>query len=322
VSANPEIPRPAYSANHGIGDILSPMAFRFPEALRPPLTWHEHVPFGFWLIESLAPRTIVELGTYAGTSYLSFCQAVRTLGLNTRCYAIDTWQGDSQTFGYEDNVYQSLAEYHDRRYATFSKMIRSTFDQARDRFEDGSIDLLHIDGLHTYEAARHDFETWRPKLSPRAVVLFHDSNVRETGFGVWRLWAELAKRHTENFQFFHCYGLAVLGIGTELPTALKNFFAIARTAEGAQLIRNVYVRLGTHCSATVVHAYTQEAARRALAEPNEEKRNEAVRELAREQRNDLRALTLAGELVDVFLGVALDGSSGIPDLGSQGKRRG
>ena len=37
------------------------------------------------------------------------------------------------------------------------------------------IGLLFVDGLHTFEQARIDYETFRPALAPGALVLFHDS---------------------------------------------------------------------------------------------------------------------------------------------------
>jgi hypothetical protein len=229
-------------------DILSPMVFRAPDRLSSPLSWQEHIPFAFWLVERAQPRLLVELGTMSGNSYLAFCQAVQTLGLTARCYAVDTWEGDAHTGSYGDDVYWTLFADHDCRYGSFSRLVRSTFDQALTHFEDASVDLLHIDGLHTYEAMRHDFETWRPKLSSRAVALLHDTNSRDGS----KLWTELAGIYPNNFQFVHGLGLGVLGVGEELPVPLRGFFARARHPKGAQLIRDVYGRLGAHCSSTLV----------------------------------------------------------------------
>jgi hypothetical protein len=87
------------------------------------------------------------------------------------------------------------------------------------RFEDESIDILHIDGLHTYEAVSQDFNSWLPKLAPGAHVLLHDIKVRVANFGVYRLWEEVQGKFP-SLEFFHSNGLGVL----ELPGDSKSAF--------------------------------------------------------------------------------------------------
>ncbi|CCV12494.1 class I SAM-dependent methyltransferase [Mesorhizobium sp. STM 4661] len=197
----------------------------------------------FWLIDALRPLRFVELGTHAGVSYCAACQAIELLGLHCSSYAIDTWKGDEHAGFYDEEVYSNLAAYHAPKYAAFSSLVRSTFDAAVDHFEDASIDLLHIDGLHTYDAVRHDFETWRPKLTQNAIVLFHDTNVRERDFGVSRLWSEVSAGRP-HFEFLHGYGLGVLGIGDSYPKAIEALFAAGDQDDAREAVRTAFAHLG------------------------------------------------------------------------------
>src|SRR4051794_10342677 len=145
---------------------MHPVVFDQPRRLSDVESWHEHIPFAFFAVAALEPHVLVELGTHKGDSYCAFCQAVEVAGLPTRCYAVDTWQGDEQTGFYGPEVLSELRAYHDPLYgSSFSRLLQQTFDEASARFTDGSIDLLHVDGCHTYEAVVHDVETWLPKLS-------------------------------------------------------------------------------------------------------------------------------------------------------------
>jgi hypothetical protein len=184
--------------------------------------WTGHAPFAMTLMKTLRPAVFVELGAYRGDSYLVFCQAVAEHHLSARCFAVDTWRGDQHTGGYEEDIYRQLKSYHAARYRNFSTLLRMDFDSAAGKFRPGSIDLLHIDGLHTYEAVRHDFETWLPKMSARGVVLLHDTCARHAGFGVFRFWDEIAPRYP-SFEFRHSSGLGVLCVGSEPPPALLQF---------------------------------------------------------------------------------------------------
>jgi len=211
-----------------------------PERLHIESTWSEHVPFAMLLVELHRPRAIVELGTHWGISYGAWCQAVAALKLDTRCYAVDTWAGDEHAGKYDDTVYKSLQQHH-HKYESFSKLLRMTFDQALAQIPDHSVDLLHIDGLHYYEAVKHDFDTWLPKMTDRGVILFHDTVVTARGFGVHTLWAELSAKYP-NFNFEHGYGLGVLGIGSNLPAPTAQFLVAANRQP--QIMRQLFAALG------------------------------------------------------------------------------
>lgn len=218
-----------------------PICLSSPKRVTPLSAWHEHIPFAMFLVDLLRPEIIVELGTESGDSYCAFCQAVKGLNLATRCYAIDTWQGDSHAGLYDANVLEDLRAHHDPLYGSFSSLIQSTFDDALKHFADGAVNLLHIDGYHTYEAVSHDFESWIAKLSDDGVVLFHDTNVRERDFGVSLFWDQLKQKYPY-FEFLHGHGLGVLAVGRVLS---KEFQALLKSnVEEAIRIREFFFQLG------------------------------------------------------------------------------
>jgi len=209
--------------------VLSPNEWT-PRDISEVISWQGHIPFAFSLIRLFTPACLVELGTHKGDSYLAFCEAAHRYSPATRCFAIDTWTGDEHAGYYGDEILENLQKLHNPLYSSFSTLIRSTFDNALAKLPDGSIDLLHIDGLHTYEAVRHDFESWQSKLSDKGIVLFHDTQVHQSNFGVWKYWSELSL-HYPHFEFSHSNGLGVLAVGKHAAEALPDLFNIdANTA--------------------------------------------------------------------------------------------
>lgn len=216
--------------------------------LRQPLrtgvgsAWYGHIPFAFWLVDAMRPRRIVELGTHHGVSYLAFCQAVEEAGLDAQCMAVDTWQGDAQAGYYGDEVFEDLRTFHDPRYGQFSTLRRVSFSAALDEVPDGSVDLLHIDGFHSYDAVSADFFSWLPKLSSRGTVILHDTNEFQPGFGVWRFMQELRSTYP-TFEFLHAHGLGLVAVGSDPPEAVAALCRL-RDPDLIAMLRDRFATLG------------------------------------------------------------------------------
>src|SRR5271157_2237586 len=206
-------------------------------------SWIEHVPFAFWIVEAHRPHTVVELGTHFGMSYFSFCQAVERLELDARCFAVDTWKGDEHAGLYDNSVYEKVRLFNEEKYSTFSRLIRSKFDEALPHFSDGTIDLLHIDGHHSLESVKHDFDSWLPKLSSKGLVLLHDTNVRERGFGVFQLMEQLQEIYP-TFDFIHGHGLGVVAVGPDQTDATRALIAAGDKDKARREIHDIFGRLG------------------------------------------------------------------------------
>ena len=187
--------------------IFSPYPFMEDSA------WIGHLPFANYLMQEIKPKIFVELGTHWGHSYFSFCQTVKDENLDSKCYAIDTWAGDNHAGNYDETIFIAAQNHNNALYSDFSTLIKMRFEDAIYSFADKSIDLLHIDGFHTYEAVKRDFETWLPKITPNGYILIHDIHERGRNFGVWKFWEELEEKYPNTFEFRHSHGLGVLQIG-------------------------------------------------------------------------------------------------------------
>jgi hypothetical protein len=171
--------------------------------------WEKHMSFGYDLIAAHRPPVVVELGTETGLSFFCFCQSMAEHEVEGVCYAVDSWDGDEHTGPYDEDVYEDVSLHATSFYPDLASLMRMRFNEAVDLFGDESIDLLHIDGCHTYEAASEDFRTWFPKVKPGGIILMHDTQVRWKDFGVWKVWEEESPRF-DSFEFEHGFGLGVL----------------------------------------------------------------------------------------------------------------
>ena len=117
--------------------------------------------------------TIVEVGSYYGRSASLMGLGVRDSGRSARICCVDTWQNTA--------VPDAPADIYDT-FLSNVEPFRDLVTPLRGRSEEvaaswsGPIDLLFIDGDHSFEGCRRDIECWVPFVRSGGWILFHDTD--------------------------------------------------------------------------------------------------------------------------------------------------
>jgi predicted O-methyltransferase YrrM len=173
------------------------------------------------IIEQNPPKTVMEIGTAnGGTLFL----LTRMAAENASILSVDLPGGK---FG------GGYPEWKEPTYRSFAKkgqtvnLIRAnshdkeTFTRAASHLNGKKVDFMFIDGDHTYEGVKQDFETYREFLADNALVMFHDIAPHPNPiYGVDKFWKEV-KEHYEHKEFVKDWFEGGRGLGLLTYTAKK-----------------------------------------------------------------------------------------------------
>ena len=177
--------------------------------------WQGHHYFALWLVNEIKPLVTVDLGVDRGFS--SFIFAAQNIG---RVYGVDWFMGDSYLGEKEDDYIPVMRRKRkiEKKFSLKNIMIiQSKFTDLAEKWNK-PIDILHIDGSHSYDDVKEDYQNWSKFLKEDSVVLFHDVNIYE---GVIRFFNEL---NLPKYCFTHSFGLGVASRNKELISKIEEIW--------------------------------------------------------------------------------------------------
>ena len=194
-----------------------------------------YLPLFFDIVVQEKPTLIVTLGLGDPQAHLAFCQAVTEQNLSSHCVAV--WRLRVGEAAIDDPAWQCAQKATGDFFATVSRLVEADALTSAADFADGSIDVLLIDDVDSGESLWRELEAWRPKLSDKALLLLHGTNLdREDG--PRRAWANFVKDKAVAY-----FGQGIgLSIATENAAAKASPFRVtlfegtAVLAQGYQVV--------------------------------------------------------------------------------------
>lgn len=128
------------------------------------------------LCKTLGYTVGAEIGVRTGSYSELFCQA----GL--KMYCVDPWE---PYLRYSSSKQQRhYEEARDRLKDYDATLIKKTSMDAVHDFQDGSLDMIYIDGRHEFDYVCRDLIEWCPKVRSGGMIALHDYNLTAVKYAV------------------------------------------------------------------------------------------------------------------------------------------
>jgi predicted O-methyltransferase YrrM len=171
-----------------------------------------------WLVHNTKQdKIIVELGVDWGFSFFVFASALKETGFG-KIYGIDLFEGDNHA-GYRCTYKNVLENIKEHELDNFVDIIKGDFTDIS-KLWSKKIDILHIDGFHTFEAVKNDFDSWSPHVVDDGIILFHDTHI--DGFQIKDFFRSLTGGYRLYFE--HSAGLGIYTKNEALKNAILATF--------------------------------------------------------------------------------------------------
>lgn len=208
-------------ANTGpIGDaneIFNKGARGFFGMISPIQSRQELVPL-LELLQSTKPKTIMEIGTANGGTLFMLTRVVQADGM---IISLDLPGGDFGDGYGEDRkaLFESFAlPNQTMKLIRNDSHLAESLDHVKAILGDTKIDFLLIDGDHTYEGVKQDFEMYSPLVSDRGIIAFHDIVYVDD---VGRYWSEEIKPKFSDTREFIATSGVQYGIGVAMKASYR-----------------------------------------------------------------------------------------------------
>jgi predicted O-methyltransferase YrrM len=163
-------------------------------------------------VRKLNPQTVLEIGTHRGGTLYFWARLARPDAI---LVSIDL-PGGKFGGGYSPfraPIYRRFAQERQKLHLLRANShAGSTLEEAKRLLAGQPIDLLFIDGDHTYEGVKKDWEMYSPLVRSGGLIVFHDvaGNYGETQ--VKTFWDTIKTSHAHKEYMTHPEGLYGIGV--------------------------------------------------------------------------------------------------------------